>query len=346
MLESCWGNLLESDAEALVNTVNCVGVMGKGLALQFKQAFPENFREYRQACQSGAVQPGQMLIVQTGRLDDPRYIINFPTKRHWRNPSQIKDIKTGLRALIEVVKRLGIRSIAIPPLGCGNGGLEWSQVAPLIESAFAEVPEVKVWVFEPPLVSRSHASSIAPFPKLTRARALLIELMNQYQSLDNPLTVLEVQKLAYLLQSAGEPLRLQFMKGKYGPFAENLHPVLRQLEGYYIKDCHADDRAEIQLLTGAVEAAQPHLTNTSAVEVLERVVSLIEGFESPYGLEVLTVAHWVTQEDLQAIEDVEWAIVKMQQWSLYQPERLKPQHICKAWQRLHQQNWIRAKELA
>lgn len=149
MLESCSGNLLEADVEALVNTVNCVGVMGKGLALQFKQAFPDNFEEYRRACQSGEVKPGQMFIVPTGRLTNPCYIINFPTKRHWKNPSRIEDIETGLLALIETVKQLGIRSIAVPPLGCGNGGLAWSRVAPLIEAAFAQVPEVQVLIFEP-----------------------------------------------------------------------------------------------------------------------------------------------------------------------------------------------------
>jgi O-acetyl-ADP-ribose deacetylase (regulator of RNase III) len=137
MLESCSGNLLEADVKALVNTVNCVGEMGKGLALQFKQAFPENFEEYRRACQSGEVKPGQMFIVPTGRLTNPRYIINFPTKRHWKNPSRIEAIETGLLALIETVKQFGMRSIAVPPLGCGNGGLAWSRVAPLIEAAFA-----------------------------------------------------------------------------------------------------------------------------------------------------------------------------------------------------------------
>lgn len=212
MLEICSGNLLEANAEALVNTVNCVGVMGKGLALQFKQAFPENFEKYQRACQDGEVKPGHMFIIPTGYLTYPRYIINFPTKRHWKNPSRIENIEIGLQALIESVRWLKIRSIAVPPLGCGNGGLAWSRVAPLIEAAFAQVPEVRVLVFEPPAAESKKVTASTPFSPLTRARALLIALMEQYLSLDYPLTTLEIQKLAYLLQAAGEPLRLQFIQ--------------------------------------------------------------------------------------------------------------------------------------
>ena len=149
MLEFKQGNLLEEDAEALVNAVNCVGVMGKGIALQFKQAFPENFQQYKQACDAKQVQPEQMFTVPTGKLFNPKYIINFPTKRHWRDKSKIEDIQTGLKALVAEVQQLGITSIAIPALGCGNGGLDWLEVKPLIESAFVELPEVKVVVFEP-----------------------------------------------------------------------------------------------------------------------------------------------------------------------------------------------------
>lgn len=149
MLELKQGNLLEEDAQALVNAVNCVGVMGKGIALQFKQAFPENFQQYKKACDAKEVQPGRMFTVPTGKLFNPKYIINFPTKRHWRDKSKIEDVQTGLKALVAEVQQLGITSIAIPALGCGNGGLDWLEVKPLIESAFVELAEVKAIVFEP-----------------------------------------------------------------------------------------------------------------------------------------------------------------------------------------------------
>jgi O-acetyl-ADP-ribose deacetylase (regulator of RNase III) len=149
MVELVRGNILEADAEAIVNTVNCVGFMGKGIALQFKKAHPENFEAYRRACAAGDVQPGRMFVHATGQMYNPRYIINFPTKRHWRGPSRFEDIEAGLRSLIAEVHRLGISTIAVPPLGCGLGGLDWAKVRPMIEAAFAELPGVRVLLFEP-----------------------------------------------------------------------------------------------------------------------------------------------------------------------------------------------------
>jgi len=149
MIEIAHGNILEAHAEALVNTVNCVGVMGRGLALQFKQAFPANFNAYETACRAREVVPGSMFTFDNGELIKPRYIINFPTKRHWRDRSRIEDIQSGLKALIDIVHRLGIRSIAVPPLGCGLGGLNWRDLRPMIENSFAELSEVRVLLFQP-----------------------------------------------------------------------------------------------------------------------------------------------------------------------------------------------------
>jgi O-acetyl-ADP-ribose deacetylase (regulator of RNase III) len=143
------GDLLQADADALVNPVNTVGVMGKGLALQFKQAFPENYAAYAAACRRGEVQPGRMFITDTNTLAGPRCLINFPTKRDWRAKSRMEDISSGLLALVAEVRERGLRSLAIPPLGCGNGGLDWEKVRPLIESAFASLPDVQVLLFPP-----------------------------------------------------------------------------------------------------------------------------------------------------------------------------------------------------
>jgi O-acetyl-ADP-ribose deacetylase (regulator of RNase III) len=154
MIEMKQGNLLEQDAEALVNAVNCVGVMGKGIALQFKQVFPEVFEQYKIACGAGEVTPGRMFTVQTDRLFNPQYIVHFPTKRHWKERSRLKDIQSGLVALIAEVERMGIQSIAVPPLGCGNGGLDWDVVKPMIIEAFAGLPDVQVFVFEPHPLAR------------------------------------------------------------------------------------------------------------------------------------------------------------------------------------------------
>ncbi len=149
MIELTHGDLLKQEADALVNAVNCVGVMGRGIALQFRRAFPENFKIYESACKRGELRPGSMLVFETSRLKNPCYVINFPTKRHWRDKSRLTDIESGLEALVVEVKRLKIRTIALPALGCGLGGLEWPDVRPRIEKAFSSVPEVHVWLFEP-----------------------------------------------------------------------------------------------------------------------------------------------------------------------------------------------------
>jgi O-acetyl-ADP-ribose deacetylase (regulator of RNase III) len=143
------GNLLESDAEAVVNTVNCVGVMGKGIALHFKQAYPELLPVYEQLCKQGRLMPGRMQVLPTNRVVGPRFVINFPTKRHWKDKSKLADIEAGLLALVQEVRAHGIRRIALPALGCGNGGLDWSEVRPRIEAAFAALPEVDVLLYPP-----------------------------------------------------------------------------------------------------------------------------------------------------------------------------------------------------
>jgi O-acetyl-ADP-ribose deacetylase (regulator of RNase III) len=150
MIEKSRGNLLEAPAEALVNTVNTVGVMGKGIALQFRQAYPEMYRAYEKACKDGEVRLGEVQTFDLGGLaGSPRWLINFPTKGHWRAASRLADIETGLVDLVAKIRKLNIRSIAVPPLGCGNGGLDWKVVRPLIENAFADLPDVRVLLFEP-----------------------------------------------------------------------------------------------------------------------------------------------------------------------------------------------------
>lgn len=343
MIEIQQGNLLKANAEAIVNTVNCVGVMGKGIALQFKQAYPDNFRQYAKACRVSEVRPGQMFVVSTGNLFNPRYIINFPTKRHWKGKSKIEDIQTGLKALIQEVKQLGIASIAVPPLGCGNGGLSWKTVKPLIESAFLELPNVQVLLFEPQGTPEADAMLVATEkPKMTRARALFVRLLELYGIPGYRLTMLEIQKLAYFLQIAGEPLRLQYIKEKYGPYANNLNHVLQKLEGHYIRGYGDRSReAQIYVLPDGEIAARRFLENSDdAIERLERVSNLINGFETPYGMELLATVHWVVRENWEAGEDSERAIELVREWNIRKSELFKPQHIRKAWQRLREQNWF------
>lgn len=307
MIEFRIGDVVRADAEALVNTVNCVGIMGRGVALQFKQAYPANFKAYASACARKEVQPGRMLVFETGFLTNPKYIINFPTKRHWRGKSRIEDIEQGLDALAGEIKERRIRSIALPPLGSGLGGLDWRTVRPRIEAALSHLEGVQVVVFEPlgaapvGLPNRT----LGP-PAMTPGRAALVALMSRYlRGLMDPfVTLLEVHKLMYFMQEAGEPLRLRFRKALYGPYAENLRHVFLEIEGYFVSG-YADGGdapgKELFLVPGAERDAEASLAahaDTSAR--LERVSDLVDGFETPFGLELLSTVHWtVTREGAQ-----------------------------------------------
>lgn len=344
MIEFKQGNLLEEHIEALVNTVNCVGVMGKGIALQFKQAFPENFKQYKKACDLKKVQPGEMFTTSTGKLF-PKYIINFPTKNHWKGKSKIEDIKSGLNALVKEVEQLNIKSIAIPPLGCGNGGLDWGQVKPMIVDAFAQLSDVRVVIFEAGGSPVADTISVATDkPEMTIARALFIRLLELYEIPGYTLTKLEIQKLAYFLQEAGENLKLRYVKHQFGPYANNLNHVLQRIDGHFIRG-YGDrtQRSQMYVLPEGKKAAHNFLEqHPEANERLERVSNLIAGFETPYGMEMLATIHWVaTKENPQAAEDCEQAIALVQQWNERKRQLFKPSHLQKAWERLKQQNWLR-----
>jgi O-acetyl-ADP-ribose deacetylase (regulator of RNase III) len=343
MIEDAQGNLLEADVEALVNTVNTVGYMGKGIALQFKQAFPENFRAYAQAVRKGAVAPGRMLVVPTGFVTNPRYVINFPTKRHWRGRSRMEDVEAGLKALVDEVKRLGIQSIAVPPLGCGNGGLDWQEVKPRIVQALQEVPGVRVLLFAPRGAPSPNEMPVRTRrPNMTPARALLVKLMEQYSSLAYRLTLLEVQKLAYFLQEAGEPLRLTYEPGHYGPYAANLNKVLERMEGHLMRgygDSQKPD-AEIGILNGAVQEADALLvSHGDSKERLKRVAELIEGFETPYGMELLSSVHWVSKHD-GSVRTADDAARAVHAWNDRKRRMFSTAHIQVAWSQLDATGWI------
>ncbi len=310
MIEYKKGDILAEDAEALVNTVNCVGFMGRGIALQFKKAWPENFKAYAAACRGQRVQPGRMFVFETGQLTNPRYIINFPTKRHWRGKSRLEDIETGLEALVAEVRERKIRSIAIPPLGAGLGGLDWDDVRPRIERAAGELPEVKVVLFEPLGAEDPGRSRRAKrVPEMTPGRAALVGLMERYLAglLDPFVSLLEVHKLMYFMQEAGEPLKLRLVKGPYGPYAENLRHVLNEIDGYYISGYGTggdDPEKTLELVPGAVEDAHVALAKRPETrERFERVAKLVEGFESPFGIELLATLHWVMAHEGKQEED-------------------------------------------
>lgn len=312
MIEYKYGDILQDGSEALVNTVNCVGIMGRGIALQFKNAFPDNFKVYVAACKNEEVQPGRMLVFETKKLTNPRFIINFPTKRHWRGKSRIEDIESGLIALVETIRQNNIRSIAIPPLGSGLGGLDWTVVKPLIEASLHPLTDVHAVLYLPqgaPETDRMiHNRTV---PNMTPGRAALVELMNRYLAglLDPFVTLLEVHKLLYLLQEAGEPLRLKFQKGPYGPYAENLRHVLNAIEGHLVSgyaDGGDSPNKQLKLIPGAVEDASKFLQqHPETLSRFEKVSNLVDGFESPFGLELISTVYWIMKnESVNSVDDV------------------------------------------
>lgn len=345
MIELTSGDILKDEAEAIVNTVNCVGVMGRGIALQFKNAWPENFKAYAAACARKEVQPGRMCIFETGQLTTPRYIVNFPTKRHWRGNSRIEDIELGLAALASDIKTHGIRSIAIPPLGSGLGGLNWEDVRPLIEKHLAPLTDVTVRIYEPleALQTKKMQYSLA-VPNMTPGRAALVELVSRYMKglLDPAISLLEVHKLMYFMQVAGEPLRLKYIKGPYGPYAENLRHVLRAIEGHFISgytDGGDGPEKPLNLVPGAIENATAFLEAHQETRArFERVDALVEGFETPFGLELLATVHWITQQELPMCNPSD-VVARIHAWN-ERKRQFSPRQIGIALNVLADKGWI------
>ena len=344
MIHRTHGNILNQEAEALVNTVNCAGVMGRGIALQFRRAFQDNYEAYRRAARQQEIQPGSMFVFERGSLNAPRWIINFPTKRHWKGKSRLEDIEAGLIDLVRVLREKQIRSVAIPSLGCGLGGLDWKVVRPLIENALAMVPEVEVYLFEPGLTpAAKDMPDRTPRPVLTRAKAALLALIRSYLAglMDFEITLLEIHKLMYFLQTSGEPLRIRFKAGPYGPYAENLRHVLIDLEGHYIHgfgDGEDDPQKRIELLEGAAQEGDSVL-HSHAVTLgrFDRVRRLIEGFESPYGMELLATVHWVA--DRQAARTLDQVVENVHGWNERKKMFTKHQ-IEAAFTSLDRLNWL------
>lgn len=339
------GDLLkQDDVDAIVNTVNCVGVMGKGIALQFKNKWPANYREYASVCKAGEVRPGKMVVHDSGGLAKPNFIINFPTKDHWREKSKLSYVVDGLVDLIATVRRLRIRSLAIPPLGCGNGGLDWGQVRPLIEKAFEQLPDVEVRLFEPSGTPDAKTMEVRTAkPRMTAGRAAIVKLLGTYRQLNYGLSRIEVQKLAYFLQEAGEPLNLPFSKAAYGPYADKLRHVLNSMEGHYIRGVgDGVVEAEIEPTTEALIEADEFLAqqeNALLAQRVERVGRLIDGFQSAYGMELLASVHWVAVKE-HCSASVAQATAAVQDWNPRKKGLMKPEHVSAAWTRLESEGWI------
>jgi len=325
------GNIFDAKVEALVNTVNTVGVMGKGIALQFKFAFPESYKAYKEAASRNEIVTGKVQIVPVNDINGVKYIINFPTKAHWRNPSKIQWINDGLIDLKKQVQEFGINSIAIPPLGCGNGGLNWDNVKPLIDSLLADL-KIDITVYEPSdAIKQALMKKEKPTAsKLTPVRAMLLYLLYKYRALGEFSSEFAAEKLSYFLQRFGETqLKLDFKKGLYGPYSGKVRHVLYALNGYYIKGYEQKEAKPfetLELVVSKKNEVEIYLNNNISAEEKERldqVAELIQGFESPYGLELLATVDFL--RNITKLKDA--FSIKNELWSQRKQDLFPINHI-------------------
>jgi len=319
MIKYTQGNLLEADVDALVNTVNTVGVMGKGIALMFKERFAKNMEEYAKACKAKEVHTGKMFITETGELMGPKWVINFPTKKHWRSHSKLEWVTDGLKDLKDFIIKNQVHSIAIPPLGSGNGGLDWPVVREQIEKTLADLQDVEILIYEPTSKYQNVAKKTG-IEKLTASRALIAELVRRYWVLGIECSLLEVQKLAWFLerviekQNIDNPLKLEFKSNNYGPYADKLRHVLNALDGSYLKSEKRIPDSEPWDVIWFDEKKRDrvntflHSESKEYLPALELTSQIIDGFESPFGMELLSTVDWlITKEgcepSVEAIEE-------------------------------------------
>jgi O-acetyl-ADP-ribose deacetylase (regulator of RNase III) len=327
------GNLLDAETEALVNTVNTVGIMGKGIALQFKERFPHNFKEYADACKKGLVKTGKMLVVEENSLDGHKIIINFPTKTDWFRKSQYSFIEEGLKDLVNVIKERHIKSIAIPPLGCGNGGLKWNKVKALMDKYLAGIQGVDITVFEPNDMVKEilQKEAVKKDVELRPGRAMLLYALYRYERLGEVASIFAANKLAYFLQQSGENLKLQFVPYTYGPYAQAVEKVLYTLNGKYLKGMEQMKARPFEplILDWDKFDEVEHYTKTSLSaeqqQRLDDLFKVIDGFESTLSLEILASIHYLLAQDSKLTQaDL---LSKIQSWNERKKNLIKEEYI-------------------
>lgn len=298
------GDMFEEPTEAIVNTVNCVGVMGKGVALEFKRRWPENFSEYKKLCDARRLSPGSMFVFDNHDfLNDGthRYLINFPTKQHWRSQSKIEYVRDGLVDFVRQVRELGIKSVAMPPLGCGNGGLDWSEVRPLIEKSLADLPDVRFVVFAPGAVQAEPEQMAVPDDLTTTRATMMVAFAELEKFFGGNLTRLTAQKLVYFMQVLGVDFGLEFAKREFGPYSEALHSAFKVMEKRHYIQGYTDDERKVVVSNATYAASDDYLKSrgVDVSDIMSTLSLLIEGYETPYGMELLSSVHY-----LAAIEGI------------------------------------------
>lgn len=317
MLSYTTGNILESKAEALVNTVNTQGIMGKGIALQFRKAFPYNFKIYKDACKEGKLVPGKLLIVKDqDLLGGQKWIINFPTKTSWKKTSEYEYIEKGLEELVRQLPKLNISSIALPPLGSGNGGLDWNKVKLMISEKLSGIAQ-EVIVYEPNAIIEE--SMKKERVKLTEARAMLLYILYQLQRGGEFVSEFSSEKVCYFLQRFGakEYLKLDFKQNFYGPYSGKVRHVINYLNGSYIMGYSSMDKKPfetLQLIQDGEETVKEYLEDKpELIKIISDTEKFLDGFYSDFALELLSSIDYIKQRD--NTYDLDKIKVALSEWS-------------------------------
>ena len=335
------GNMMTSSAEALVNTVNTVGVMGKGIALQFKEEFPTNFATYKTACSTGELVPGKLLITRDKNVaKEEKIIVNFPTKLHWRNPSKYEYIKDGLTELVKTIQEYQIKSIAIPPLGCGNGGLDWDVVKKMIQEALSDL-NTEIYVYEPnkDIKKTLQTSTTTKEISLTPASGLIAYAMYYYDSIGENCSLFVANKLAYFLKRNGaKPLaRIKFKPHHYGPYSRQVDHIVYDLNGRYVQGCEQMNATAFEPLTMQHErrceiSKYVRTLDQKEQDCLKSVIKLISGFESTLALEVLASVDYIRHANPGiSLDDT---ITEIHHWSERKNKLFKDEYIQIAYEHL------------
>jgi len=310
MLNYIRGNIFESDAHALINTVNTVGIMGKGLALQFKNLFPENFKKYQQACKNGKIDIGKMFITKENTIYGEKIIINFPTKKDWREPSKYEYIEKGLVSLVDVIKKFKIKSIAIPLLGCGNGGLKWERVKRMIEKKMSNL-DIDVYIYEPNTLIKERLKTERV--KLTVARALMLYVLYDLSRKGEFVSEFSAEKICYFLQKFGAEsyFNLKYEPKFYGPYSGKVRYVLNYLNGSYLRgysDMSKGPFTPLFLFEDAYNDVKNYIESRPELfEIAKKTINFLDGFYSDFAMELLSTVDWIMRgkntDDLNIIKN-------------------------------------------
>jgi O-acetyl-ADP-ribose deacetylase (regulator of RNase III) len=317
MIQYITGNILESNAQALINTVNTDGVMGKGIALQFKNSFPNNFKAYAEACRKEWIGIGKLFVFNESNLaTGEKTIINFPTKKSWRKPSEYSFIENGLDDLIDIINTKKIQSIAIPPLGAGNGGLEWEIVKKIIEEKLNHL-KIDVFVYEPTTQIKEYLKKERV--KLTDARALLLYILYDLVRNGEYVSEFSSEKVCYFLQRFGakKHFKLEFEPNFYGPYSGKVRFLLNTLNGSYVmgySDMNKKPFEPLTLVSDGYETVKKHIENkTDLLEIAQNTINFLNGFYSDFALELFSSIDYLSTKNNTL--DKEIISQKLEEWS-------------------------------